>query len=470
MPLDLLTVAPGRRLGMEALKFQRMCWMADNYLPSVEQLSFHQSPAWIRLVAGGVRGGKSYSTARECDKYTSVEDGLGWLIGPDYEQPRAELDYLYSLYSRMGWVDEGSVSFPSKGPASFSTTWGFSWETKSATKDVRSLASFAPDVVVMCEAAQQPYDVFLKAVERANEKSADIIMSGTFESSRGWYAEKWTEYQGANDSGGVSFSLPTWSNLAVYPGGRTDPKILRAETTMPPELFLERFGGIPAKPEGIVFPAFSRRVHMADMEYDPDFPLEIAVDPGNHAYAILFIQRRGPKVYILDEIYRRGIIAQQIIPEFLSHELSKFVSRGVMDVAGKQHQANYSQLEVWWQELTEAGREPIDFETRKIFETDWRNAIALRLGNTEGREPNLFINSHLSSPGLTKDGKALGIVAELETYRWPRRGEMAGLPMRPTKTNEDALSALGYYLVARYGSVLERTAPEYRRKQRAYPV
>src|SRR5690606_39648731 len=67
-----------------------------------------------------------------------------------------------------------------------------------------------------------------------------IFFSGTFEGAYGWYADLWNRWQGPNDDGGKSFSLPTWTNRAVYPGGREDPEIKRQESLMPPDLFQER--------------------------------------------------------------------------------------------------------------------------------------------------------------------------------------------------------------------------------------
>jgi len=316
---------------------------------------------------------------------------------------------------------------------------------------------------VLCEAAQQPYDVVLKAIERSTQEGADIIMSGTFETSQGWYPEVFDRFQGPNDMGGESFSIPSWTNRHAFPGGYDDPKIQRAKSSMPVELFNERYGGVPSKPQGLVFQHFSRKVHIKHMEYDPDYPLEVAIDPGWHAYALLFIQRKGPDVYILDEIYKRNVIAQQMIPAFMEHPLSIHVKHGVMDVAGKQHQANYSQLEVWETEFRAAKRPPISFATRKILEQDWRSAIQYRLGNDGTNAPHLFISSTMKDK-RTRDNKSLGLLSELEMYTWPQRPETASLPNRPIKANEDAISALGYYLVHHFGPVLERKTALVKRK------
>jgi hypothetical protein len=99
--------------------FRRLVWKAAGYAPSPDQKVFHDAPNRFKQVAGGVGAGKSYSSAREVDAYTVIENGLGWIIGPDYEQCKPEFDYLLDTYIDMGTVDEGSISRPGRGGAKF---------------------------------------------------------------------------------------------------------------------------------------------------------------------------------------------------------------------------------------------------------------------------------------------------------------------------------------------------------------
>jgi hypothetical protein len=438
-------------------EFTNLCWSLDGYRPSAEQWAFHRSDASIRLIAGGIQAGKSKSTAREGDKYSVIEEGLGWIIGPDYVQARVEFDYLLDLYARMGVLDRGpgAWSRPASGPCHFTTTWGFKWETKSAGDPVK-LASRAPDVCLFVEAAQCSEESFMKVVERATRKGAPVIASGTFETSQGWYAKRFQKYQGVNPEGGVSFSIPSWSNRIAFPGGRKDKKIVRAEAIMPPELFMERFGGVPHTPFGLVFREFRRDTHVRRLEYNPELPLEIAVDPAMHCYPILFIQWYGSQVWVIDELYLRNVIAQDAVQAFLDHPLSKFVDVGVMDIAGTQHHANYSQLEVWNEMIAKAGRRPLQFMQRKIWEKDWRDAISLRLhAKTDDGVPLLTFSDKLGDE-VRSDGLSMGLIAEIETYKWALKNEKQALSVRPTKRNEDALSALGYWLHLKFGAVLQR--------------
>jgi hypothetical protein len=429
-------------------------------------------------MAGGVGAGKSFSTSRKADAYSATENGLGWIIGPSYELARPEFDYLYTPYADLGMVADGA-SLSSRGSCKFSLTkdWGgFTWVTKSST-ELETLAGRRPDVIIVTEAAQHPSGIRSKVEERAAERRAPIIYSGTFEGAHGWYAEQWEIWQGPNQDNGRSFSVPTWTNLTHFPGGRQDPEILRLERSMPPEVFLERFGGVPCPPAGLVFKSFSPKYHVDSLEklYNPDLPVEVWVDPATHCYAILFVQKQkdGKTFHVLDEIYARDRIAQDIIPEVVESPFWKAgCTSGVMDIAGKTRaMGGQSQLEVWETELKRLNTHPIEWFTAKWPQEEKRNAISLRLWSGEGHPPKdeegkplaegraggplLFFSDTLNQY-VTADGRANGIIGELKTYRWAQRGEMVADPRHPIKKNEDAISALGYGLLKHCGPVVKR--------------
>src|SRR3972149_1094051 len=66
------------------------------------------------------------------------------------------------------------------------------------------------------------------------------------------------------DAAGRSFSLPTWENSHLYPGGRGDPEILKLEGSMTRERFMERHAGEPSPPAGRVVAGFSARQNGPD--------------------------------------------------------------------------------------------------------------------------------------------------------------------------------------------------------------
>jgi hypothetical protein len=454
-----------------------LCWAAYEWIdragnlhigyePSAEQLEIHNCSCRFKLIAGGVGAGKSLLLAREGEAYTAIKNGLGWIIGPIYELALPEFDYILAVARLLEIVDESTVSRPVRGSARFKTLWGFEWVTKSSEK-LEELAGRRPNVILVTEAAQHPPGILSKVYERSAENRAPIIFGGTFEKGYGWYGEQWDRWQGDNPEGGRSFSLPTWTNLAIYPGGRSDPEILKQEALMPPDLFMERYGGVPCKPSGLVFKEFDRSIHTdaVDKLYDPLLPVELAIDPGVHCYSVLFVQRQrdGKTVHILDEVYAKDVIGQQVIPLVVANKFWEHSCKfGVMDIYGQRRQgANVSQVEVWQQELAKMNQHPVNLSSVPILDVSiWYQQIHLRLWNdTENsRPPLLKFASHLNDT-IGEDGVANGIVGELKTHRWPSRSELQASAHRPLKKNDDALSALGYYLVYYFGPVEERKQP-----------
>ena len=445
---------------------QLYAWAKFGYLPGPEQLEIHNATHQLRQVAGGVGAGKSYSSAMDVLPFLLFPNTRTWLIAADYERARPEFEYIRDALLALDFTTPEQVLFPRRGAAQITAINGSMLQTKSGT-DVEAIAGWRPDCILCCEAAMLPSEILFKVFERASEKDAPILLSGTFEGSLGFYADLWRELQApGNKHGGKSFSLPSWSNKTIYPGGRNDPKILKQEQRMPAELFAERFGGIPHKPSGLVFD-FDFAKHTAPVEelYDPSLPVELAVDPATHAYPVLFVQRqRSGAVHILDELYMRNVIGQEVIPHVV---VSRFwpIADGVMDIAGaKRAGANKPQIEVWNTVLRELGETPIRWSYVHIdLEEQWRYAISLRLNPPGREEPLLKFASHLTTE-INYDGTARGILGELRTYQWGPPVLGGSERRRPRKFNEDALSGLGYFLVVHYGNVIDRKFKS--RKQR----
>jgi hypothetical protein len=354
----------------------------------------------------------------------------------------------------LGFIEKSST--PGQGSCSFRTTWGMVVQTKSTAQDMTQLASYAPDLLLMVEAAQQPHSVYEKCVERALEKDAHIIISGTLEKAHAWYGDYYRKWQGQNTDDAASFSIPSWSNERIFPGGRDDPKIKLMESRLSPEKFQERCAAIPYKADGLVHPAFDAAIHVAELQVAPDYPVELAIDPGfGGAYAVLFVQKIGQLVNVLDEVYVRREIAQDVIPLVKDSPFYHLVKEGVIDIAAKQRHANKSQIQIWAEDAPE-----ISLRCNYVWLADSIEAVNLRLKvDKELERPYLQFNSHLRNE-KTEDGRALGVLGEFDLRKWRPNKEGSSESKHPVLSNDHALNALGYYLYDVFGPlVTEITVP-----------
>ena len=103
-------------------------------------------------------------------------DKLIWIVGGIYEMAKPEFNYAFEDLKKLGLVDKSYLprlgSLEAHGP-------GYRMVTKSSD-DVLRIAAEAPDFVLMCEAAQQTLETFLRLRGRVAEKRGYLIASGTF--------------------------------------------------------------------------------------------------------------------------------------------------------------------------------------------------------------------------------------------------------------------------------------------------
>ena len=408
------------------------------YTPSPEQAKMHECPARLRLVAGGERAGKSQSAANELLS-RFYEGELYWLVAADYERTRAEFNYICQGLSTLGFQYQATKQVD---PGEILIAGGFRVVTKSA-KDPRKLAMEAPDGVLVCEASQVDYETFLRLRGRIAEKRGWMLLSGTFESSLGWYPELFNRWLAPNEEDARSFSMPSWSNLSIYPGGRQDPEILALEQMHSKEWFMERYGGVPCPPQGLVFSEFSNAIHTGLYAADLEEPVWLWVDPGYASYyAVLAVQKRGDEIYIVDEVYEPSLVTSDIITVCQQRPWWKMVVGGAVDIAARQHQAMPSVSEIW---LKEAG---ILLQSQKVRIQDGIEVVKTFLKvNPITNRPRLFINS--TCRGLISElgGCPNPHTGQTAVYQWKtdREGHVAGEV--PEDKNNHACKALAYGLV-----------------------
>jgi len=415
------------------------------FYPTAEQSFILDSGYRFNLVAGGEQAGKSlvaskYLLSRFAD---TDERGLYWLVAADYERTRAEFEYLLQDFSVLGILKEASKRVD---PGHLVLADGTRIETKSA-KDPRTLAMRAPNGILGCEASQLDLETFFRLMGRCAPKRGWMFLSGTFEGSLGWYPQMFTAWASGAEPDSRAFSLPSWTNVHLYPGGSTDPEILRLKEASSDDFFMERIEGKPSPPRGLVFPEFRPDMHIAELEYEPGSPVHLWMDPGYAgAYAVVAVQLRGEQICVIDEIYEQGLVTDEIIDIARSRTWWPDVSFGVIDIAGTQHQAMAAPTEAW---MDQTG---LYLSSQKIRINE----------GTERLKGWLKIDPKTHAPRIVFSPKCHGILSEFgsapnpfdgqtKAYRWKtdREGNIDGEV--PEDKYNHAIKAVIYGLVDRFG-------------------
>lgn len=420
------------------------------YKPSPEQWEIHLDGHRTRLVAGGERGGKSRVGAMDLLGSIASDNGkLYWLFGADYGETSQEYFYLVDALTQLNILKDATKQY-NPGEIVLAPPFDTVIKTISGT-DPTKIGREAPDGILVCEAAKIDYITYFRLQARLAEKRAWMLMTGTFEGSLGWYPELFQQGQIATDEF-RSFSLPTWSNLAIFPGGRDDPEIKRQEAALPKELFDERFGGTPCPPMGLVFKEFRVTHHVRELDIVSDQPIYLYIDPGfAGAYAVLAVQIISDVPYVVDEVYEQGLTTQQVIQVCKQKPWWRQVApRGVIDIAAKQHQAMPAVAEVWASSGEDGAGIYLSSNKVGIIEGIDRLRTFLKV-NPLTNAPNIFISTHCKGLISEFGGAPNPFTGQQAVYRYKVDKEGGVVGEQPEDKNNHAIKALIYGLVDRFG-------------------
>lgn len=440
-------------------------WQRTGFTPNDDERPILECNAPIVLLAGGVRAGKSTTGARGKLVGELLSGELFWIVANKYELTDCEYDYaatdiaklfprelVESPYFEISQVERGPRTFkigPGKGTIRI--------QTKSGA-DIEGLAAEAPDGVLVCEAAQISWTAIERLMERVIQKRGWMFLEGTFEASVGWYVDKWFEWQHDNYLGAQSFSLPTWSNKALFPGGEHDPELEKQRRMLGDAKFYERYGGVPSPPSKRVYSQFNMEENVLPLELlreegeegAPDkklgiLPVQLWIDPGFACYAIEAAQvvRGDPmptyRLFAGGELYAANCMTEDAIGWVKRQEWCGALDRIVIDIAARQRQAQRSIASMWAEAFPQL---PVvtNYVQKSGGIDKAQSVIATR---------RLLVDP--SRQGLIAEMGCAGNPIPGQTYyRWKER--TGGIIMNLTEDDSDhACSAVVYGIIAQEG-------------------
>jgi hypothetical protein len=435
------------------------------YLVRPRQLEAHKSEARTKQVAGGWRFGKSTWLAAEILPYMFKDDAYIWIVANDYELGRYEFEYVRDWLNWFG-VPLIRDSMPGQGAWQVETAWGARLKTQTAA-DITKMEGAELDAAAIAEAGLMDPDIIRRLRGRVAERRGPILMSGSLDLSEPWYMEYFEKFlKGPVDGQNWhSWGFPSWDNLIVYPGGKDDPEIKELAASMTPDEFKLKVACEVAKPSELVFPEFDKRDHVCEMEFSAfdehggeltypqsisnDFgmtidrwrlpyrgPVHLAIDPGSRgAYAVLAIRKYDDKIYVIDEVYMRLTMVQDVIAECKTREWWPDVEFAVMDIAGKQQPAMASHADIWALPENLGTRPAMTY----IHIEDGINHLKTWLSNPLNHQPRVWF-----SP------KCKSTIKEFASYRYRMEKDNRPTKEEPIDASNHAIKALIYYLFNRF--------------------
>jgi hypothetical protein len=432
---------------LEGRLFRKDKWFEETgYRPHPGQSLVHYDNTRHRVLTNGRRWGKSMFGGKEIECFAFVknfrnEPMRGWIIGPEYTDAEKEFRVIYDTFKALG-IDTISSKFLNNvenGNMHIATNWGFDLQCRSA-RHPESLVGEGLDFVLLAEAGRHKRRTFTEYVRPAlSDKRGLSMMSGVPEDANDMNLLYWGWLRGADPkyTQWKGWQLPSWTNTAVFPGGRKDPEILEAEEDLTEDEFRRQYGGEFILKRGRVMKEWDDDYHIVEANYTPDWPLYAAVDFGyRNDWVWLWIQvdPMTKNVYVIGEHRFRERDTEYIARyEMANHPLMSKLLAIYVDPSSPDDAA---------------------ILRRHLNVTTMANTggeIKLRLQLIRSalkRRPEHLPDDHPEKlPGLMIDKSCTKLIWEMrEGYRWPESAnDMRNISEIPMDVDNHGPEALGRF-------------------------
>lgn len=299
------------------------------------QQALARSQSRFRAAEIGRRWGKSLYAAHEAATMAFYRPGsIIWIGAPDMGDVKRIWDIMKDLLRKWGAeidVNRDSAQEKLIVLANGSQIEGFSL--------LAIPAGAALDLVIIDEAASVGSEIWLVEIlpPLADKQGRCLLISSPRGENTYFHTlfdmamnHEDPEWEGFNET---SFE----SNFYQFPEGENSPTILHDRRFLAAADYNEQYLGIAQGVKGRIFPQFRDFVHVrSDIQFDPEWPVHLAIDPSNgaNAYAVEAIQDYGAYAHVLWEYYVKGPGGCEPIFHLLDKQSWRSqIVEGVMDSA-----------------------------------------------------------------------------------------------------------------------------------------
>lgn len=440
-------------LSTEGLVFDKMRYFEQTgYVPHTGQRVVHLSNARHRVLCNGRRWGKTLLGAKEVEPMAFVRNRFGapqrgWIVGPNYQDCEKEFRVVYDTMKALDVGPKLCSKFTNNvenGNMHITTNWGFDLECRSA-QHPESLVGEGLDFVLMVEAGRHHRRTWAQYIRPAlSDKRGWSIHSGVPEGSseQSLLYHLWKRGQDPNNKAWTSFRMPSWTNDVVFPGGRNDPEIVDAESDLTPDEFDRQYGAQFVERVGRVMQEWDDALHVRKLQYNPDWPLYLAIDYGyTNDWVMLFIQvDNWGNAYVIREkrwkLKDTEVIAEEVLKDAVLGPLVRRAVAFYPDPAAPDDTAIFSR------------------KTGLPFRSNTGGEIKTRLSMVRKKLKPMpeHADPEDQQAGILVDQSCAMLIWEMrEGYRWPEhKSEIRNESENPMDKDNHGPEALGRFVKGYY--------------------
>tara|TARA_R100001594_G_C4052823_1_gene265312 strand:- start:4949 stop:6337 length:1389 start_codon:yes stop_codon:yes gene_type:complete len=413
------------------------------HFPPGGQYDYNDNPEGVRFMVAccGRRFGKSYAAAREAEIVGTQPNKIVWIVAPNYNTSEKIFRIVYdTLVVKKGYR-------PSRYSAKeqileFDWSGGKSGIYGKSAEHPSGLIGEGVDLAILDETAKIPnlrriWEQYIRPT--LSDKKGRAIMVSTPDGF-GVFHELYLLGQSKKNNNWFSFNSPSWDNLYAFPKGEQDPDLIEARESLSRDTYLQEYGAEFSALSGRIYNDFSRTLNVGNYNYIPSFPTFLSIDFGYRMPAVIVAQIR-PKdgqrhIYIIDEIvHERNIKIYDLCEKIKNMRYNFRACYG--DPAGYQVQSSVGVGEA------DLFRQHTGHRIHSIRDKASRSIIS---GISHVRN---FICNVNDDRRLHIDKKCSGIIADIESYRYPDDRENRDLKDLPLKdgVHDHGCDALRYLIV-----------------------
>jgi len=459
---------------------------AMRYEPHAAQRKVHRSYARHRVLDAGRRLGKSVIGGHEltaamyrayAERRALTELGLRreyWIVGPEYTDSEKEFRVLWNDLSRLGVpLDKpGSYNNPEGGQMVVSCfDKRFIVHARSA-KYPSTLVGEGLSGVVLAEAAKLKETVWTKYIRPALADFKGWSIHSSTPEGKNWFYEGWLRGKDPQQPEWDSWRMPSWFNPYVFPKGGTtrgykafmklleggripqverealwqlvadelDEEVISMGREMSAQKFEQEIAAGFTDFVGRVFKGWDEEIHVTDLQYDPRYPVYLAIDFGwTNPFVCLAVQ--------VDVFDRCNVLAEyrcthkdigEIAAELERVPLFRMAKAMYPDPAEPQDAAVISKV---LKVPTKGNTGGLLKQRLELI----RRALKVVPEHAPDDDPD-------KRPQLLVDRRCYGLIYEMGEYRYPEnKSEIRPDPEEPLDKDDHGPEALGRFFRGYFG-------------------